>query len=631
MAYSHLLAPGRIGRLEARNRIVMAPMGSNLCEPDGTPGERMLRYYEARARGGAGLVIVEVAAIAWPAGAANPNQLAVSDDANVGHLARLVDVIHAHGARAAIQLQHAGKVATRDIAAGRPMWVPSIPPQGPNDLFADLTAEDRHTALRDYFQPGAATEYHVMTHDDIVQLRKWFVDAVVRAQAAGFDGVELHAGHGYVIDEFLSPHSNGREDEYGGAVSSRARLLLEVVRDVRAAVGYDMALWCRLNGEEIDVADGETLDDACRTAVLAREAGLDAIHVSAYADPGSGVAFTNAPLVHQPGGFVEYARAVKRATGAPVIAVGRITPDAGDRLIGAGDADFVAMGRALLADPTLPQRLIDDSAADARPCIYSYRCVGNIFLTKGARCTANPSTGREHELPVALEPAAVARRVVVIGGGPAGMEAARIAAARGHEVTLLERAAVLGGQARLAAMCEPAIGDLLAWFARQLDRLGVDVRLGVDATASLVDDLAPDAVITATGSTVPFDADRLATLFASASVADTITVFGGNAPAALAAATIAGRGARVSLRSPHDNFGVGLSPPRLWRTMAALRALDVELITNAAEPTDDRALRFEPWVPPSTSVVNGERIGDCREPGFIDGAMLDAAKVARAL
>src|SRR3954451_21465634 len=237
MTYEHLLSPGRIGSLETRNRIAMAPMGSNLCEPDGTPGDRMLAYFEARARGGAGLVIVEVAAIAWPAGAANPNQLAISDDANVAHLARLVDRIHAHGAKAAIQLQHAGKVATRDIAAGRPMWVPSTPLPSAMDLFADLTHDDRDSALRDYFQPGAKAEYHAMTHDDIAQLRRWFADAVVRARAAGFDGVELHAGHGYVLSAFLSPHSNRRDDDYGGALDGRARLLLETVREVRVAVG----------------------------------------------------------------------------------------------------------------------------------------------------------------------------------------------------------------------------------------------------------------------------------------------------------------------------------------------------------------------------------------------------------
>src|SRR5262249_13064627 len=159
------------------------------------------------------------------------------------------------GAKAAIQLQHAGKVATRDIAAGRPMWVPSEPLPAAMDLFADLTAEDRNTALRDYFQPGAKAEYHEMTLDDIAQMRAWFASAVVRARDAGLDAVELHAGHGYIISAFLSPHANRRTDEYGGPLEHRARLLLEVVHDARDAVGREFPLWCRLDGAEIDVPD----------------------------------------------------------------------------------------------------------------------------------------------------------------------------------------------------------------------------------------------------------------------------------------------------------------------------------------------------------------------------------------
>jgi 2,4-dienoyl-CoA reductase (NADPH2) len=635
MKYEHLLSPGRIGSLETRNRIAMAPMGSNLCEPDGTPGDRMLAYFEARARGGAGLVIVEVAAIAWPVGAANPNQLAISDDAFVPHLARLVERIHAHGAKAAIQLQHAGKVATRDIAAGRPMWVPSAPLPSAMDLFADLTHEDRDAALRDYFQPGAKAEYHEMTPADIAQLRVWFADAVERARAAGFDGVELHAGHGYVLSAFLSPHSNRRDDEYGGPLENRARLLLETVKEVRARVGTDYPLWCRLDGAEIDVADGITVDDACRSAAMAIDAGLDAIHVSAYADPGIGAAFTRAPLVHEPGGYIELARAVKRAIApAPVLAVGRIEPEVGDDLIANGDADFVTMGRKLLADPDLPNRLAADRAADARPCIYSYRCVGNVFLTRGVRCAANPSTGREHELPVDVEPAPRSRRVVVVGGGPAGMETARVAAARGHTVTLFERGEHLGGRALLAARVEPAIGQLVAWQERQLGALGVDVRLGTDAAPRDVQACDPDAVVIATGAAVPVADARVAALL-DGDAPDELTVYGGNGPAALFAAVMAERGARVTLASPHENFGVGLSPPRLWRTMDALRTFAATFAPNTVlEGTD--AIAFEPWEAasqqhPYRGRIDVRYVGDCREVGLIDGAMLDAARTGRTL
>jgi 2,4-dienoyl-CoA reductase (NADPH2) len=628
-----LLSPGRIGTLETRNRIVMAPMGSNLCELDGTPGERMLAYYEARARGGAGLVIVEVAAIAWPVGAANPNQLAISDDAFVPGLARLVDRIHRHGAKAAIQLQHAGKVATRDIAAGRPMWVPSEPLPAPMDLFADLTAEDRNTALRDYFQPGAKAEYHEMTLDDIAQMRAWFAAAVVRARQAGFDAVELHAGHGYIISAFLSPHANRRTDEYGGPLANRARLLLEVVRDVRAAVGSDFPLWCRLDGAEIDVPDGITVDDACRTASMAAGAGLDAIHVSAYADPGIGAAFTRAPLVHEPGGFVGLAAAVKQATGVPVIAVGRIEPSVGDELIAEGRADFVAMGRKLLADPELPNKLAASHETDVRPCIYSYRCVGNVFLTRGARCTVNPSTGREHDLPQQLEPAARARRILVIGGGPAGMETARIAAERGHQVTLLERESQLGGRARLAARIEPTIGDLLRWLEHRLEALGVDVRFGDDKLSGIGADV-PDAYVYATGVDPPPGDATLSKLLDSDVTGIDVAVYGRTGPAATTSAVLAERGASVTLISPVENVGIGLSPPRLWRTMDALRRLGVSIVTEGEPPNG--AVLFERFPGESSrtdmqSIAEIHRVGDCREEGMLDGAMLDAARVGRAL
>jgi 2,4-dienoyl-CoA reductase (NADPH2) len=448
----------------------------------------------------------------------------------------------------------------------------------------------------------------------------------VRAKAAGFDGVELHAGHGYVLSAFLSPHSNRRDDEYGGELSRRARLLVETVREVRSAVGPEFPLWCRLDGEELDVDDGIRLTDACETARMAIDAGLDAIHVSAYADPGKGAAFTRAPLVHEPGGFVDMARAVKAAIApAPVIAVGRIAPELGDRLIAAGDADFITMGRKLLADPDLPNKLLHEHADDVRPCIYAYRCVGNIFLTKGERCTANPSTGREHELPHELEPTAEARRVVVIGGGPAGMETARIAAARGHSVTLYERASELGGRARLAALIDPPIGQLLAWLERQLEKLDVEVVLGREVSGAL----DADVVVDATGASTPLDDARIEALLRANGEREDVVVFGGNEPAALVAAALAKRGGRVSLLSPHDDFGVGLSPPRLWRAMATLREHDVELVTNATAPQG--ALLFDPWEPTASPAGATHRVGDCREVSFLDGAMLDAARVARSL
>ena len=235
--FEHLLAPGRIGSLEIRNRILMSPMGSNLAQEDGHLGERIKRYYEERARGGVGLIIVGVGAISFPAGACNPNQIAISDDAFLPGLSDLTRRVHAHGAKIAIQLQHAGKVAVRDIVDGRPMWVPSVLPYKGGDLTNDLTPDELQRFVSSFTRPGAKMAYHEMTPEDIAHLVTTFADAGERARRAGFDGVELHAGHGYILSSFLSPATNKRQDEYGGPLENRARFLVETIRAVKARVG----------------------------------------------------------------------------------------------------------------------------------------------------------------------------------------------------------------------------------------------------------------------------------------------------------------------------------------------------------------------------------------------------------
>ena len=225
MAFDTLMSPGSIGGLEFRNRILMTPMGTNLAEANGHCGERLQTYYEARAAGGAGGIIVGVAAVAWPDGSCNPNQVAISGDQFLPGLSSLAGRIKRHGCRATIQLQHAGKVAVCDIAAGRPMLVPSLPKSSPDDMMAALTQEEMEGFVKSYTSEGAKIEYKVATGEDISWLIERFADAAHRARAAGFDAVELHAGHGYILSEFLSPYVNVREDEYGGSLENRARLL----------------------------------------------------------------------------------------------------------------------------------------------------------------------------------------------------------------------------------------------------------------------------------------------------------------------------------------------------------------------------------------------------------------------
>ncbi len=497
-SFKHLLSPGRIGSLEIRNRILVAPMGENLAEPDGTMGERIQRFYEERAKGGVGLIIVGVSSIAHPVGQCNINQVALSDDKFIPDLKRFTDRIHAHGAKVAFQLQHAGRVARMDIPRGRARWVPSEYQENPGDLLDHLTDEEVMITLSNVAAQGAVFDFHPMTIEEIKGLIQRFADAADRAKRAGADGVEIHGGHGYIISSFISPKTNKRTDEYGGSVENRARLLTDVIKAVKARVGKDFPVWCRIDGKEFLVETGITEEMAEQTAMLAEAAGADAIHVSAYGNPAISGAFTMAPLVYARCGFVPLAERIKRKVKVPVIAVGRIEPEDGERLIAEGKADFIAMARKLVADPELPAKLASGRTTEIRPCICCYTCVGEIFLNRPLVCAANPLAGREHE--ITITPAKARKRVLVAGGGPAGMEAARTAASRGHEVILCEKGDRLGGTLFFASILYPDNERLLDWLRSEVSKLPIEVRLNTEVTPALVKELKPDVVIVATGA-----------------------------------------------------------------------------------------------------------------------------------
>ncbi len=628
MSFEHLMAEGRIGGLALRNRILMAPMGSNLSQPDGHCGERIQAYYEARARGGAGAVIVGVAAIAWPEGNCNPNQVGISNDDFLPGLAALAGRVKQHGCRAIIQLQHAGKVAVRDMAAGRPMLVPSLPKHTPDDMMAALTPEEMAAFVKSL--AGAKIEYKVAEADDIAWLVERFADAADRAQRAGFDGVELHAGHGYILAEFLSPYTNQREDEYGGSLQNRARLLCEVLAAVRARVGADFPVWLRLDAREYRLEPGITLDDAVETAKLAEAAGADAIHVSAYANSSSGIGFTEAPLVHEPGGYLGFARAIKQGLSIPVIAVGRVEPEVAEQVIARGEADFISMARKLLADPELPNKLATNQPEAIRPCIYCYTCVSRIFLNDHLICAVNAQTGFETE--TLIEPAGSPRRVLVVGGGPAGMEAARVAALRGHTVTLCEASGRLGGTAFFSAIPYPPNEKLVDYLVGQVRSLPIDVKLNTPVTEALVEELAPAAVVVATGALRPappvtgaglahvYSGDELRELMTGSGntgvvgklsllqrcmmlagkllgitgsgalirrlshwwmpLGQRVVIAGGGLVGVELAEFLVERGRTVTVIEEGGHFGAELAVVRRWRVLHGLREQGVELLAN---------------------------------------------------
>ena len=493
--FSPLLQPGRIGTLNIRNRIVMAPMGSNFAETDGTCGERIQAYYEARAKGGAGLLTMGVCSVAYPHGTGEPFQVGVSRDDFIPGLAAVAERVHRHGARIAMQLQHASKTAALDRAQGRELWVPSVPKMVQNDIMSAITPEELATFIGIGPHP---VRIRVMDRADIAQMVEWFAAAALRAQQAGFDAVELHGAHTYILAGFLSAYSNQRDDEYGGPLENRARLLLETLRAVKERVGADFPVWVRLDSEELHTPGGITLQDAIATARLCEAAGADAISVSAYATMTSGVAFTEAPIPQKPAAYVSNAAAIKQALGIPVITAGRIEPDVAARAIAEGQFDFVAMARKMLADPEIPIKLERNRPQDIRPCIYCYACVSEIFINKRVKCAVNAQTGHEFEAPI--ERAASPRHVLVVGGGPGGMEAARVAALRGHRVTLVERSDRLGGTLFFAALAYPENGKLLDYLVEQIKQLPIDVKLSTDATPALIAQLEPDAIVVASGA-----------------------------------------------------------------------------------------------------------------------------------
>lgn len=496
--YDSLLSPGRIGSMQLRNRIVMTAMGSNLCNPDGTLNERIKAYYEARARGGAAMVIMGSVSIAWPIGSANACQVAISDDRYIEGFADIARRIHGHGAKIALQLQHAGVTAMNDIADGRPLLVPSVPKEGQSDIGPMVTEEEASAMARPFVQPNSKLHYREATEEDLAWVCTQFADAVERAKKAGIDAVEIHAAHGYLISNFLSPSTNRRSDRYGGSLENRARLMVEVVQAVRARVGRDYPVWLRLDGVEFLKPEGITRPDAVAAARLAERAGVDAINVSAYADPDQSLGYTEAHATHVPGQFVPYAAAIRAAVNIPVITAGRIEPEVADRLIRKHRIDFVCMGRKLLADPELPRKLQEGRAAEIRPCIYCYTCISQIFVNAPVRCAVNAATSFETE--VVLTPAERPRRVLVVGGGPAGMEVARVAALRGHRVTLCEKGGALGGSVRLSAISYPPNGKLVRYFENVLATLPVEIRLQTQVDEGFVRTHAPDVVVVATGA-----------------------------------------------------------------------------------------------------------------------------------
>ncbi|MEE8420014.1 MAG: FAD-dependent oxidoreductase [Dehalococcoidales bacterium] len=534
----------QLGKMELKNRIVMPPMVTRYGDDDGNVSERTLNYYEARARGGASLIIVE-ATFVHKQGHAFANQLGICDDSFLPGLSRLVEVIHRHGAKAAIQLHHGGRTA-RSVLSGLPPVAPSSLPIPGGEMPREITLPEISAAVTS------------------------FASAAVRARQAGFDGVEIHGAHAYLIDQFLSSASNQRRDDYGGSLPNRQRFLLEVIKAVKEAVGNDLTVWCRINGREYGVENGTSPEEAQDTARQAQAAGIDAIHVSGYG-PAAPNNLTTPKFAT--GVIMEVVEGVKHAVSVPVIGVGRISTQAGEEILGTGRADLIAIGKALLADPDLPEKTAAGREDDIIPCIVCNGCRDDLRIPAlaGIRCAVNATLGREAESRII--PAAKPKNVLIVGGGPAGMEAARVAALRGHRITIYEKDTRLGGQLVPAAISphKDRIAPLTSYLITQLHKLGVKAVMNVEATADTINQAGPDVVILATGVR-PFLPDIPGVTGANVvqasdvlegkmTTGDSVVVIGGALVGCEIAEFLADRGKKVTVtrRGPQMAAEVGLS------------------------------------------------------------------------
>ncbi len=576
-AFPRLFAPGRIGRLALRNRILMAPMEKNLATAAGAVTQRYIDYVEARAAGGAALILLESMYV-HPAGRNHLHQLGIHDDALVPGYRRLVEACHRHGALVGAELQFAGRETSAAVTGTQPVAPSPVP---------CLTLAGGET-------PRA------LTVEEIAAIVGDFAAAARRAVAAGFDAIEVHGAHGYLIGQFLSPYANRREDEYGGDFERRLRFPREVIAAIRGAVGPEMPLLYRLSAEE-HVEGGLTLADICKIVPRLEAAGIDALDVS------SGI-YESAMWMVQPmemeqGCLAPLAREIRRAVSIPVSVAGRISDaHVAEHILEAGDADFVTLGRALHADPEMPRKSREGREREICYCVACLKCSDLLGQNQPVLCLANTRTAREREY--AVRRAAGPQRVVVVGAGPAGLEAARVLALRGHAVTVLERAAEPGGQVLMSRLVpgREELAGLAAYLADAALRAGAEIRLGAEATVEIVLAERPDAVVVATGARPGMPpiagivdspaVDPFEVLRRPAGPVRRALVIGGGLLGVGVAHVLAERGADVVVAEPGGELAGELGLRPRWQYVANLRArpnVSIRLGTTVEELSADGA------------------------------------------
>jgi 2,4-dienoyl-CoA reductase (NADPH2) len=499
--FQKLLEPGYIGKVRTRNRIIKTANGTSFIEPTGYVGDRALAYYETLAKGGVGLLITESCGVEYPLGVQHPPvQFHLDDDKYIPSYAELTRVIHNQGCPCFIQFQHAG-------------------PWNPTGLLPKRDTKAASTLTKEELPGPAFAEPRGMSLAEVKEYIDIWAKAAERAAKAGYDGVEINGGTCHQINTFFSRIWNKRDDEYGCAtLENRARFMCDIVREVKKRLGADYPVTVLMNIVEYGHPKATTIPEGIEMAKMVAEAGADAIQCRAHSyhhrdgliQPEK-MFFPEPPEQLPPGldwsrkgkgAFIPLTAAVKKVVMVPVFAACRLDPVIGEEYLRKGKLDFVGMTRRLLADPELPNKVTEGRLEDIRPCTGCLTCIDVRNKNQLLQCQVNASLSREREY--ALKPAETGKKVMVIGGGPSGMEAARVAALRGHQVRLYEQTQQLGGLVPLAAMVKEldldALLDLVKYFKTQLRKEGVGVVTGKAAGPREIETFKPDALILAAGA-----------------------------------------------------------------------------------------------------------------------------------
>jgi 2,4-dienoyl-CoA reductase-like NADH-dependent reductase (Old Yellow Enzyme family)/thioredoxin reductase len=648
-AFGNLFSPIQIGSMTVENRVALAPMANYMSDARGTMTQPQIDFMEARARGGTSLLIMGSIYVQHPHARFGVGQLGLYEDSLIPGYRRMVEAVHVHGSKVAAQIHHAGRATKRQSIEGNQPVAPSPIPAG--GKYPDRPRE--------------------LSVAEIQEMIDRYVETARRCEEAGFDAIELHYAHGYLPCQFMSSHSNKRSDAYGGDLHGRMRFPLELLEAVRAEIGEEVPVWCRIVGSEL-TEGGLTLEDTTVIARMLAEGGAAAISVSRGVAP---YYWTVSNYYHELGHSVPYAEAIRAEVDVPVMVAGRIVkPAQAEAILESGKADMINLGRALIADPNWPNKAASGRTDEIRPCISCNKgCHDPKKSVRHTICLVNPEAGREGELT--LTPVEEPKDLLIVGGGPAGLEAARVAALRGHRVTLYEEADQVGGRWNLACQVPEKEGfyDVIEYLRGRALAHGATIETGREVTVDDVTAIDPDAVIVATGASpvVPpipgTDGDHVVTsdevLAGEVEVGARALIVGGGACGLETADFLAVRGREVVVVEMLDAVCEDMLPDAKYFLMERLEKAEVPILvsTEVERIEGERVILRRPdpetgttWTTAIEDVdtvilAAGARpnqalaedledagydvhaVGDCVEPGFAIDAIYQGSEVARRI